>query len=328
MPLIPIPSWWKRWSKSLRPGIRERVLFEDALKLVHDRRSEGLPASVEDFARSLGVSRQKAEQVVARLNQMGLLVRDPRGEIWATEEGRREAVRIVRIHRLWERYLAEETGLPPDDWHRRAHELEHLTNDDDLRELERTLGFPQYDPHGDPIPSAAGKTPPLRGERVEQAKPGDTLVISHLEDEPHARYAELLSHGLAVGMPIRLDRAGEQSVRIQSQGRTVQISRDAAQNLWVRSAELRPDQQAILDGRTLAALAVGESAVVRGISPRTRGLQRRRLLDLGFVPGSRVTPEFRSPAGDPTAFRVRGTLIALRRDQASLIFVEPPAETA
>ncbi|GAB4129126.1 MAG: hypothetical protein Kow0040_04750 [Thermogutta sp.] len=326
MSLIPIPSWWKRWSESLRPGVRERVLFEDALKLLHDRQSEGLPASAGDFAKSLGVSRQKAEQIVARLEQMGLLTRDPGGNIRATEEGRREAIRIVRIHRLWERYLADQTGLPPDDWHRRAHELEHLTNDEDLRELERSLGFPQYDPHGDPIPSAGGTVPPLRGDRVEQARPGDTLIISHLEDEPHAPYAELLSHGLAVGMPIRLDRVGEQSVRLQSQGRSVQITRDAAQNLWVRRAELRPDQQAILDGRTLASLEVGESAVVRGISPQARGLQRRRLLDLGFVPGSRVTPEFRSPGGDPTAFRVRGTLIALRRDQAAMIFVEPPTE--
>ncbi|NMC20352.1 MAG: metal-dependent transcriptional regulator, partial [Thermogutta sp.] len=276
----------------------------------------------------LRVSRQKAEQVVARLEQMGLLTRDAEGGMRATEEGRREALRVVRIHRLWERYLADETGLPPDDWHRRAHELEHLTNDEDLRVLERGLGFPQYDPHGDPIPSEGGSMPPLRGDRVEHARPGDTLVISHLEDEPHARYVELVSHGLAVGMPIRLDRLGQDSVRLESQGRTVQITRDAAQNLWVRPAELRPDQQAILDGRTLASLKVGESAVVRGISPRVRGLQRRRLLDLGFVPGSIVTPEFRSPGGDPTAFRVRGTLIALRRDQAALIFVEPPAETA
>jgi len=323
--LIPIPSWWKRWSEALRPGVRERVLFEDALKLLHDRQSEGLPASVDDFAQSLRVPRQKAEQVVARLEQMGLLVRDAGGRIRATEEGRREAIRIVRIHRLWERYLAEETGVPPADWHRRAHELEHLTNDEDLQALERSLGFPQYDPHGDPIPSAGGSVPPLRGDRVEQARPGDTLVISHLEDEPHAPYAELLSHGLAVGMPIRLDRVGEHSVRLESQGRTVQITRGAAQNLWVRRAELRPDQQAVLDGRTLATVNVGESAVVRGLSPRVRGLQRRRLLDLGFVPGSIVTPEFRSPGGDPTAFRVRGTLIALRRDQAALIFVETPA---
>ncbi|NMC20729.1 MAG: hypothetical protein GYA33_09955, partial [Thermogutta sp.] len=99
MSLIPTPSWWKRWSKSLRPGVRERVLFEDTLKLLHDRQSEGLPASVDDLAQSLRVSRQKAEQVVARLEQMGLLTRDAEGGMRATEEGRREALRVVRIHR-------------------------------------------------------------------------------------------------------------------------------------------------------------------------------------------------------------------------------------
>ncbi len=319
-----IPSWWKRWWGFLRPGIRERVLFEDALKLLHDRQSEGLSANIEDFASSLGVSRQKAERIIRRLEQMGLLVRSTPDGIQATEEGRRVALRIVRIHRLWERYLAEETGLPAHDWHRRAHELEHLTTDEDLEFLERNLGFPQYDPHGDPIPSAEGSVPPLRGDRIERAQPGETLIVSHLEDEPQASYAELLSHGLAVGIPIRLNRVGEHEVRLESQGQTVEITRQAAENLWVRRAELRPDQRAMLDGRTLASLRIGEWGVVRGISPRVRGLQRTRLLDLGFVPGSRITPEFCSPSGYPIAFRVRGTLIALRRDQAGLIFVEPP----
>ena len=59
------------------------------------------------------------------------------------------------------------------------------------------------------------------------------------------------------------------------------------------------------------------------ISPACRGVERRRLLDLGLVPGTRVTAEFTSPAGDPVAYRVRGALIALRNQQADMIYVEP-----
>ena len=73
---------------------------------------------------------------------------------------------------------------------------------------------------------------------------------------------------------------------------------------------------------TLASLTEGECARVLGIHPALQGPQRRRLLDLGLVPGTRVEAELRSAAGDPVAFRVRGALIALRRDQARWILVD------
>jgi len=62
---------------------------------------------------------------------------------------------------------------------------------------------------------------------------------------------------------------------------------------------------------------------VEGIFPACRGMERRRLLDLGLVPGTRVVAEFASPAGDPVAYRVRGALIALRTQQADLIHIQP-----
>ena len=71
----------------------------------------------------------------------------------------------------------------------------------------------------------------------------------------------------------------------------------------------------------MSALQPGEAAQVTGISALCRGLERRRLLDLGIVPGTFVEAELRSPSGDPTAYRVRGGLLALRREQADLIHV-------
>jgi len=69
----------------------------------------------------------------------------------------------------------------------------------------------------------------------------------------------------------------------------------------------------------LSGLRTGERAKVLGLSPACRGAERRRLLDLGFVAGTAVEVEMVSPAGDPTAYRVRGTVIALRREQSGLI---------
>ena len=73
--------------------------------------------------------------------------------------------------------------------------------------------------------------------------------------------------------------------------------------------------------RRLSSLALNEVAVVSDISPACRGPERRRLLDLGLVPGTTVKAEFASPAGDPVAYRVRGALIALRAQQAEMIHI-------
>jgi DtxR family Mn-dependent transcriptional regulator len=75
-------------------------------------------------------------------------------------------------------------------------------------------------------------------------------------------------------------------------------------------------------------LTLGESAEVVSLAVTCRGAQRRRLLDLGVVPGTRITSELRGPSGDPTAYRIRGALIALRHDQASQIYVQKRQEAA
>ncbi len=72
--------------------------------------------------------------------------------------------------------------------------------------------------------------------------------------------------------------------------------------------------------RTLAELPIGQSGVVRAL--HVQGLERRRMMDLGLTPGTRITAEFRSPLGDPVSYRVRGTLIALRREQAQQIEID------
>jgi DtxR family Mn-dependent transcriptional regulator len=72
----------------------------------------------------------------------------------------------------------------------------------------------------------------------------------------------------------------------------------------------------------LSQLRPGQSGKVLGLTSACRGVERRRLLDLGFVAGTQVRVEMVSPAGDPTAYLVRGTVVALRREQANLIRVE------
>ncbi|NLW10114.1 MAG: ferrous iron transport protein A [Firmicutes bacterium] len=71
----------------------------------------------------------------------------------------------------------------------------------------------------------------------------------------------------------------------------------------------------------LTALPIGKSAIIAGL--KAKGLMRRRLLDLGLVPATTIEAVRRSPAGDPVAYRVRGTVIALRAEESRLITVRP-----
>jgi Fe2+ transport system protein FeoA len=71
--------------------------------------------------------------------------------------------------------------------------------------------------------------------------------------------------------------------------------------------------------RTLADLSAGQAGLVTGL--HSQGPERRRMMDLGIVPGTRITVEMNSPLGDPVAYRVRGALVALRREQARLVLI-------
>ncbi len=87
-----------------------------------------------------------------------------------TDQGREYALHIVRTHRLLERYLADRTGVLPEDWHGEAERREHKLSPEDRESLAARLGHPLYDPHGDPIPTAAGELP--AADRGSPHRPG------------------------------------------------------------------------------------------------------------------------------------------------------------
>lgn len=315
-----------RWFWPIRRRWNERVLFEDALKHIHERTETGQNSMEGDLAEAVGIPDKQVPQFITRLRQAGYLEPERPGDptLRLTEEGRQEALRIVRLHRLWEQYLAEQTGLEPHEWHEEAHRLEHATSPEVAETLAAELGFPRFDPHGDPIPTESGELTSRPGVPVTQKRPGDVVQVCHIEDEPADAYQELLNHDLHLGTPLRVEKVQKDGVTVRHQGQSIRLSSRASANLWVRDLPVAAPTAWEKPRLTLADLAVGQIGVISGIAPQCRGLQRRRLLDLGFVPGTRVSVEFRSPSGDPTAFRVRNTLIALRRDQARLIYVESP----
>jgi DtxR family Mn-dependent transcriptional regulator len=297
-----------------------RVVLEDALKHVYNHDAAGRTATLESLAGALEISSAQAVSLVNRMQEVRL-ARVADGRIVLTDDGRRYALDVIRAHRLWERYLADETGVDPLEWHERAERKEHKMTREEADALAARLGDPRFDPHGDPIPTADGAIYDEGVVPLSSLEPGDRAVVTHVEDEPHVVYAQLVALGVFPGMEIRVDSKTEQRIAVDGDGRRFLLAPLVAENVSIR--RLEDDAPVPAEGtmETLASLRAGESADVVRLSPACRGLERRRLMDLGVVPGTRVGLERRGLTGGLSAYRVRGTVIGLREEQARMIGV-------
>jgi DtxR family transcriptional regulator, Mn-dependent transcriptional regulator len=295
----------------------ERTRVEDAIKHLYHAGERGEVVTDGALATSLQMGRARAHDLLGRLAARGLAESHDGGHRLTTS-GRRDALRVVRSHRLLERYLADRTGIGPEEWHEVAEEQEHALTPEEVEALAAAMGQPRFDPHGDPIPTASGELPGDDGVSLTTLDVGDSAVVRHLEDEPRAAYDQTRALGLALGMPLVVRARDTSAVTVAFDGRTVTLPLSCA--LAVTVARCSPTDTARLP--TLADIRPGQSARVRAISSRCQGAQRRRLLDLGVVPGTEIVAELDSASGDPMAYRIRGALIALRRQQAEWIVIE------
>jgi DtxR family Mn-dependent transcriptional regulator len=307
-----------RWWAALRKT--ERVLLEDALKQLFDEEYLGRLGSLNGLAGALGISSNRAADLVARLEAMELIAHEE-GGLRLTSEGRSNALRVIRIHRLWERYLADHSGLEQTEWHERAERLEHRTSEAEAEAMAQRMGHPRFDPHGDPIPTATGEIAPRRGRPLNDLAAGERATIVHVEDEPSAVYAQLVAEGIEPLMSLRVLEVTGERIRIELDGDERVLAPVVARNISVVPIAA-PEAEGPSSAEKLSGLAPGERGVVVSIARSCFGAQRRRLLDLGLVPGTEVEAEMSAPSGDPVAYRIRGATIALRREQADRVHIE------
>lgn len=311
-----------RWRRG-RPR-PDAVLRQDALKFALQREIDGEPATIEGLAAWLESDTGRTTLILRSLVESESLT-DAEGRIALTTRGREQAARLIRAHRLWERYLAENTGLPETEWHDLADRQEHHLSAADAEALARSLGQPATDPHGDPIPTADGELAAHAGIPLRSLETGMAGRITHIEDEPASAYDEIVAAGLVLGSTVRLLEDAVGFVRIRVSGDDRRLPARAADNVSVIAITEMP-KVAPPRGRPLSSLRPGERGVVLELSPRCRGSERRRMLDLGVLPGTEIETVLTSPGGDPTAYRIRDALIALRRNQSQLIRITTEVE--
>jgi DtxR family Mn-dependent transcriptional regulator len=122
--------------------------------------------SITSLARRLGVSPASASAMVKKLAALELAEHAPYKRVALTPAGEKVALEVIRHHRLLELYLAETLGLDVDDVHAEADKLEHVISEELEARIDKALGFPTHDPHGDPIPTPELEWPNESGRKT------------------------------------------------------------------------------------------------------------------------------------------------------------------
>jgi len=139
------------------PALTDAI--QDYLKEIYKLQEGGGRVSVTALAREQHVAPGSASEMVKKLAALQLVDHEPYRGVRLTEAGERVAVEVIRHHRLLELYLAETLGLHVDDVHAEADRMEHVISEELEARIDKALGFPTHDPHGDPIPNAALEWP-------------------------------------------------------------------------------------------------------------------------------------------------------------------------
>jgi DtxR family Mn-dependent transcriptional regulator len=172
---------------------------EDYLKAIYRLSPSGRPASTGEIAHLLELSAPSVSGMVKRLSEQGLLEHVPYKGVQLTVEGRRAALRMVRRHRLIESYLVDFLGYSWDTVHAEAERLEHAVSDTLVERMAAALGHPNFDPHGDPIPTPDGSIAELDCIPLSDIPVGRTVELRQVDESQPERLRYLASLGLRPG---------------------------------------------------------------------------------------------------------------------------------
>ena len=159
---------------------------QDYLKAVYVLQSYGEDVTTSRIAARLGVAAPSVSAMVKKLVADGLARHTPYREVRLTEEGEAAALAVVRRHRLVETYLHDALGLPWDEVHDEAEVLEHSVSERVVDAMDRVLGHPSRDPHGDPIPPKRGRHQEIRDEPLGAVAPGSSVRVERVSDQDPA----------------------------------------------------------------------------------------------------------------------------------------------
>jgi DtxR family Mn-dependent transcriptional regulator len=209
---------------------------EDHIKAIYGLQQAGPSAFTKDIADRLSTKASSVTDMLKKLADKGLLKHAPYHGATLTPKGRRQALMLVRKHRLWETFLVQRLGFGWDEVHEVAEELEHVSSAKLIERLDTYLDHPEYDPHGDPIPDRNGKLPERSTRALVDCAVGERVRLAAVRDTSDPLLQLLDTKGIAIGMVLELTAraAFDGSLELRSkQGPTYSLSESVARHLLI-----------------------------------------------------------------------------------------------
>ena len=211
---------------------------EDYLKAVFSLTRGGGTASTSALAEQLAIQPASVTGMVKRLAEMGLLAHAPYRGVQLTDRGAREALRVIRRHRILETYLTAVLGYAWEEVHEEAERLEHAASDRLIEAMAEALGDPSHDPHGAPIPTVSGEVAARSLDTLADAPLDHRRVIQAVRDEEAEVLRAMEAQGLVPGVEVQVltrGRDGALTVRVGGEdGEARAIPTELATRIYVQ----------------------------------------------------------------------------------------------
>ena len=174
--------------------------------------------------------------MVKRLSEKDLVHYKKYQGVRLTEQGTLEALKVIRKHRLWETFLVEKLDFSWDEVHEVAEQLEHIESEKLIDRLDALLDFPDYDPHGDPIPDKHGRFKTRDKKLLSTMQVPSQGICVGVKDSSASFLKFLDRNHIALGREIQIleKEPYDQSMHVQIGGHTLRISHQIASNLYVK----------------------------------------------------------------------------------------------
>ncbi len=217
---------------------------ENYLKAIYQNLSLGVAATTSKLSNDLEVSNAAISDMAKKLSKEGLISYEKYKGMVLTKEGKKIALDVIRRHRLWEAFLAKVLGIPWGEVHNEAERLEHHSSEELINKIDEYLGYPDFDPHGDPIPRSNGNLPDApKFIPLTKTKVGTAYKIARVND----KNTDLIRYFTKIGLKINgklkvVDRLSfDDSLHVEINGRPFTFSEKIAANIFVN--EYNPETE-------------------------------------------------------------------------------------